>query len=196
MKYSNNGCLATLVTLSPEEETTFREIQCCYDLRFEPRDQVEYDLVEQIAWTSFKQRQTWIQETAVLGLQVALDKDKVNMEWLTPSEFDRRALALVASVKDSNALSLLHRYCGSLANQAERAIKLLLELKKQRLPPAVVPSVSEPEAELRKEPSPTNEHSEAQPETPVAYVAYAPRSVRIATPAEVRSASPALAAAA
>ena len=146
-----HGYLAALVTLNPEEEEIFREVHQAYILRFEPRDQVENDLVEQIVWANWKMRKIWMNETSVIGLQVAFDRDKVNMEWLTPNPQDREALATVECLKESKALDLFQRYSRSLASQAERAVKLLLELKKLRLPPAVVPPMpginTEPQAQ-------------------------------------------------
>ena len=173
-----HGYLAAMVTLSPDEEDIFREIHQAYILRFEPRDQVEHDLVEQIVWANWKMRKIWMNETSVIGLQVALDRDKVGMEWLTPNQQDREALATVECLKDSKALELFSRYSRTLAGQAERATKLLLELKKLRLPPALVPPKpevypvpeSQPEAQEPNRPNPKNGHIEIPSSEPVAYV--------------------------
>ena len=173
-----HGYLAKVVTLSPEDESAFREIHERYVLRFEPRDQVEHDLVEEIVWAKWKMRKMWIHETSIVGLQVALDRDKVNMEWIHPNEHDREALATVECLKDSKALDLFQRYNRTLSTQAEKATKLLLELKKLRLPPAVVPpmpglqapSGTEPEAQEPNRPNPEIEHPEIETSEPVSYV--------------------------
>jgi hypothetical protein len=186
---TTHGFLATLVTLTPEEETAFNEIHDLYIARFEPRDQVEHDLLEQAVVANFRIRQIWVQETALIGLQMALDKDKVDMEWRNPTEYDRRALAFLESINDSNALSLLHRYSRSHALQSERAIKMLLELKKLRLPPACDPAqphpVEEPQPESQNEPNPEIEQPEMLPKAPVAHIPYAQRPVRVATVSNV-----------
>jgi hypothetical protein len=119
-------------------------------------------------------RKLWIHETSVIGLQIALDRDKVNMEWINPIGTDRETLAIIEALKESNALELFSRYGRSLSSQAERATKMLLELKKLRLPPAVVPPVLEPQPEPvapgPNKPSPISEHPETDPEEPVPYV--------------------------
>jgi hypothetical protein len=190
MNAVKHGALAKLVTLNSEEEIAFREIHQRYVLRFEPRDQAEFDLVEQIVWANWKMRKIWIHETSVIGLQIALDRDKVNMEWINPVETDRQTLGIIEALKESNALELFSRYSRSLSSQAERATKMLLELKKLRLPPAVVPPIPEThfdgasnvsersEAQEPNKPSPISEHPETDLEEPVAYVQTAPEPVR------------------
>ena len=170
-----HGYLAKLVTLSPAEESVFREIHNRYVLRFEPRDQVEHDLVEQIVWANWKLRKLWIHETSVLGLQIALDRDKVDMEWINPIETDRETLAYIEALKESNALDLFQRYSRTLSSQAERATKLLLEMKKLRLPTALVPPIEPAEP---NSPNPINEHSETDPSEPVPYVQNATEPTR------------------
>ena len=173
-----HGLLARIVTLTPEDEEIYNQIYEQYALRFEPRDQVEHDLLEEAVYYKFQMRHAWIQQTAALGLQIALDKDAVNSEWQCPSDHDRRVLALANSIKDGNTIPLLQRYARSLATQSERAIKLLLELRKQRLPPAgeMPPTASQPQ--LRNDPNPISEHQDLAAESePLAPAATAKRTI-------------------
>ena len=143
-----HGCLATLLTFTPEDAQIFAGIHTEYVARFEPRDQVEYDLVEEIVRDKWQMRQSWIYERALQGLQAIQDAEKTDRAWKTLGEHERQALALRSSLDQSTTIPNVQRYGRSLALQAERAMKLLMELKKQPLPP-----------ELRNEPSPIPEHT-------------------------------------
>jgi hypothetical protein len=135
-----HGALATLITLTPEDEHIFNLIFEQYANRFQPRDQPEFDLVEEITFYKFQIRQCWIQQASALKLQMTKDKDIVDSEWAGATEHERRVLALSASTKDGNTIVLLQRYARTLSTQAERAIKQLLDLQKLRLPPVPAPS--------------------------------------------------------
>lgn len=155
-----HGLLSTISSLSCEEEVHFREIEQSYIARFQPRDAVEQGLVEQIAWAHYRMRLCWIDDLTILSLQVAADRDDVNKEWDTPNNHDHRALATIASLKDSNALALVQRYSRSLAMQSERAIKLLLQLQKLPLQPAAIQPPAEDAPELPNGPDPKIGHPE------------------------------------
>lgn len=154
---TKHGCLATVVTLTPEDAETFRKMQELYVARYQPRDQVEYDMVEQIAFYNYQMREAWMREAAILGLQMSEDKETVDMEWgsnLQPRK--RAAIAYLQSTKDSNALLNLERYARALSNQADKITKSLLKLRELRLPPT-------PQPELRNEPNPRIEHLQPAP---------------------------------
>jgi hypothetical protein len=78
---TKHGCLATLLTFRPQDEEIYQQMQALYLARFQPRDQVEFDLVEQIVYCNYQMKQAWIQQAAVLGLQMSTDKETVEMEW-------------------------------------------------------------------------------------------------------------------
>jgi hypothetical protein len=171
----DHGACAAIVTLSPEEEELYGKIHELYMARLQPRDQVEYDLVEQIVFCNYRMRQVWARETAVLGLQMTIDRETVDMEWTNPQFVSRQALAYIESLKESNALPLLQRYARSLSTQAERTLKTLMDLRKHRLPPAVKPDPVQLEVGERIEPSPKIERPEDEAcETPAASVESAP----------------------
>ena len=200
-----HGCLAAIITFTPEDEVAFNQIRNLYVQRFEPRDQAEHDLVEQIVYCNYQMREAWAQQAALIGLQVSMDKEKIDMEWTAPSELDRRSLALVESLKESNTIALLQRYSRALANQSERAAKMLLELKKHRLPPALTPTRPEAEAQLRNEPADEPQPSSVEPfdyengdpvEAPISYFQGSTRQFRLHTPRQSPQPAPLLAMAA
>ena len=155
---TKHGCLASLLTFTPEDHAAFKIYQEQYVHRFQPRDQVEYDLVEQIAYCNYQMRHAWTMQAAVLHLQMRRDKETVEMEFgpdITDAE--RMAAAYIESGKESNAIANFQRYQRSLSNQAAQATKQLMAMQQLRLPPA-------PTEELQHEPNPTIEHPETTPE--------------------------------
>ncbi len=161
-----HGCVATLVTSDPDEAALFTQIHNEYIARFEPRDQVEHDLVEEIMRAKWQMRQAWAYESAIIGLQVAQDTEKVDREWKSLGDHDRRALAYASALNAGTTLPNLQRYARSLSLQAEKAIKMLLELKQLRLPPADESEQDDAKPKIRNEPSPTFEHLESMPKSP------------------------------
>ncbi len=145
-----------MITFDDGEAEVFNAILAEYTARFEPRDHVEHDLVEEIVHAKWQMRQAWMYENSMLGLQMVQDSEAVDREWRELGEQDRPALAFSATLAANKTIANLQRYTRSLALQVERAIKLLIELKSHRLPPAP----DEPAAETteRNEPNPTSEH--------------------------------------
>jgi hypothetical protein len=172
-----HGCLATLLTFTPGDAELFNRIHAEYIARFEPRDQVEHDFVEEIVRAKWQMRQAWTYESSTLGLQAAQDAEQVGRAWKSLGQHDCQALALTASLKAGSTIPNLQRYSRSLALQADRAMKMLMELKKQRLPPAGQPGQEDTESEKRNEPSPISGHPDPLPESPVIAVQPAARQV-------------------
>ena len=147
-----HGCLAQILTFTPEEREHFDRMHQCYIARFEPRDQVELDLVEEITWAKWQMRQAWIYETTAIQLRMEQDAREVDSEWKTLAHYDRRVLAILSSAADGNAIPNFQRYARTLALQADRSIKSLMELQKQPIPPPVDDAPGEPEPAERNEP--------------------------------------------
>jgi hypothetical protein len=161
---SRNACLANAITISPEDEAAFKEVLAQYEIDFSPRRQAESDVVTQIAWGTLRLHLAWAEEASLLAMQIHLDEPEVDEQWDDLSDHNRRALAVVASLKESNALSLVQRYIRSLSTQIERSIKLLLLMQKQPLPTAPAPAGPTPEPasqNVQNEPIPINEHRES-----------------------------------
>lgn len=142
----SHGLLAAHLTLTDEDAVEFEELRGEYMRRFQPRDPIEVRNLEEVIRHKWQLRQCWFLENRVLALQMTEDEDHVAENWEPLSEFGRRTLAFVASVRENNALALLQRYGCSLAGQANRALKEFERLRRA------------PEPEFRREPSPISEH--------------------------------------
>ena len=99
-----HSLLAQHVCLTPEEERIFNLILDQYVNRFQPRDQAEHDCIEEIVYCKFKMRKAWQFEASTLAMQSVIDENVVNRTWANPSDNDREALGLAASLKESNSL--------------------------------------------------------------------------------------------
>ena len=137
-----HGLLARSLTLSDGDAKLFDSHHDNYILRFDPRDQPEHDLIEEAAYAKWQMRQAWMMHARTLKIQILADFSEVNGEWDSIPMLDRHTLAFAKSLKESTALTNLERYARQLAAQAERAIKLFMELRAQRLPP--VEPIEEP----------------------------------------------------
>ena len=113
----------------------FQSLHSNYIQRFDPRDQPEHDLIEEAVYAKWQMRQAWMMHARTLKIQIIADFPNVNAEWDAIPMLDRQTLALAKSLKESTVLPNLERYARQLASQADRAIKLFMQLRDQRLPP-------------------------------------------------------------
>jgi hypothetical protein len=185
-----HSVLATHICLNAVDEEIFDRILEQYVNRFQPRDQVEYDLVEKIVYCEFQIRHAWMERSAALAMQMTIDKDFVDGTWAAPSNTDRAVIALTASIKDGNTINLLDRYARTLSTQSERSMKQLIALQKLRIPPP--PGAPELTAEngepgaLPNEPNPEIEHQSeesdmtADSQRPATVFAYSSPAYRVA----------------
>ena len=117
--------LAQALTFSPEEAKAFQGMLDSYVERLEPRDQVEYDLVEEIVRAKWQVRKNWCHETTIIKLQIEHDRADVDRNWSGISNGTRETLATIESLSRTKALAHFQRHTRSLNLQAERALKQL-----------------------------------------------------------------------
>ncbi len=154
-----HGILARSLTLSDGDAQLFQSLHSNYVRRFTPRDQPEHDLIEEAVYAKWQMRQAWMMHARTLKIQILADFPEVNLEWDPIPMLDRQTLALAKSLKESTVLPNLERYARQLAAQSDRAIKLFMQLRDQRLPPA------EPIVEPN-EPEVMAEHYTTEPDDP------------------------------
>ena len=154
-----HGCCATLLTFTPEDASKYEASRATYVAHFQPRDQVERDLVEQIVHSNWQMQQCWIKETTLEKVQAIDDAESVDAKWNDVEPHFRQALGFDSAVRKSNAIPNLQRYQRGLALQADRAVKLLQQLQKLPLPPAEEPGREPVEPLVRNEPTPISEHT-------------------------------------
>ena len=166
---TRHGLLARVVVLEEEPDDAFRKLCQAYDLRFEPRDEVEAGMVHEMVATYWRMRRAWAIENRYVDTAMAVQDG--------PSATDRLMTAF-SSLADSNRLNLLHRYETRLHMMFQRAFRNLLALRKTTadLPgvaaesaPARHPSAADLPAQLRAVPNepripfPSNKPDLAEP---------------------------------
>ena len=77
-----HGLAARTVCLTKEERPYFDAMVEAYNDRFEPADDVEEDLIEQMVVAKWRQRRCWSMETAALNLQIHRDRPGVEKEFV------------------------------------------------------------------------------------------------------------------
>jgi hypothetical protein len=136
-----HGLLADCIVLPGESVDDFHALVGQFVGRFQPLDDFEFNMIEEMAAHYWRMRRAWAVETATL-------RDTI---YAQPSDgpADRIAAAM-GKLAEEPLLHLLHRYENRLHRMYHRAMRNLLQLR------AEIPN-------LPNEPGPTNEHLEPEP---------------------------------
>jgi hypothetical protein len=154
-----HGLLARILTLTEADARLYESLQQNYIERFQPRDQPEYDLIEELVYAKWQIRQAWMMHARTLSLQMMADYDELNGEWDSVTMLDRQTLAFAQSLAKSNVLPTLERYIRQLTTQADRAIRMFEHLRSERRPALG-------DIPLPNEPMPIAQHYSAEPFEP------------------------------
>jgi hypothetical protein len=132
-----HGLCAKCIVLDHESRENFLILLQQHVDRFQPADEVEFNMIEEMCAAYWRQRRAWAIETGMLDNQIALqsgDNDAARMA----AAFDTLAAA--------PSLPLLHRYETRLHTMYQRALRTFIMLRK--VSPPNEPPVSErpPEA--------------------------------------------------
>ena len=166
-----HGLLANIIVLEEEPSDAFQELCEAYDCRFEPRDEVEAAMVQEMVANYWRMRRAWAIENRYFDTAMAVQDG--------PCTTDRLMTAF-SSLADSNRLDLLHRYETRLHMMFQRAFRNLLTLRKAAPPdpgppappPAAVPAsrpatpAPVPPAAIPNEPKNPNPINAAPPVEP------------------------------
>jgi hypothetical protein len=139
-----HGLCAKCIVLDHESRENFLILLQQHIDLFQPANEVEVGMIEEMCAAYWRQRRAWSIETALLEKQIALQPDGSNAERMA-SAFDRLAAA--------PTLPLLHRYETRQHLMYQRALRTLAILRTVKAP---------------NDPSPISGHSPADPIAPVA----------------------------
>ena len=142
-----------------------------YLRRFQPADDIELDLVEEMVAARWRQQRMWAIESAALDDEIEAQRDDVDKMYTLITPDVRTALAFVKIADESRALALINRYESRYSRQFYRALKALKELQSNRPPNASPLQPSETLTDHRplstghclspNEPNPNSEHPPA-----------------------------------
>jgi hypothetical protein len=133
---------AKCIVLDHESRENFLILQQQHIDLFQPANEVEVGMIEEMCAAYWRQRRAWSIETALLEKQIALQPDGSNADRMAAA-FDRLAAA--------PTLPLLHRYEARQHTMYQRAMRTLIMLRTVKGP---------------NDPSPVPEHRPAAVEQP------------------------------
>jgi len=125
-----HGLAASNFVILTEDIGQFNDYRQSYMDRFGPRDGVEVDLIDRMVHAAWTGRRTWSMENDAIDLQIRRMAPALAAEIGGATNGDRAARAIEELAKGPT-LPLLHRYAARLANDFQRALKTLLELREK-----------------------------------------------------------------
>jgi hypothetical protein len=139
--------------LGNERHDRFAELARQYIERFQPADEVEMDLIDDMISARWRLQRIWTMQTASLDLQMDRQEEEIKKTFnrIDPATYTTVAFTTLANT--DKALGLLLRLETTLNRMYNRALKTLQELQKQR-PRLAESATSE---NLRNDPKPAPE---------------------------------------
>jgi hypothetical protein len=158
-----HGLASSTIVLTTEDWPNYLKCREAFIQRFQPADDVELDLVEEMVAARWRQQRMWAIESAAIDDELDAQRAEVDQAYSAITPDVRTALAFTKLADESRALALIGRYEARYSRQFHRALKALKELQSNR-PPA--PALSELTTDNRQlttkespnEPNPTSEH--------------------------------------
>jgi hypothetical protein len=128
-----HGLAAESVVLSTESRPRFEALLDSYMEKFQPRDQVEADLVEEMAVSKWRQRRSWSLETAAVDLQIDRRRNHPDEELQKTDNPTHSAIGFIDLEDKSKAVSLFARYETRMRRTYQRALSDLDRVSKIRI---------------------------------------------------------------
>jgi hypothetical protein len=165
-----HGLASATIVLTTEDWPNYLACRDAYIRRFQPADDIELDLVEEMVAARWRQQRMWAVESAALDDQLDAQRADVDQTYTLITPDVRTALAFVKLADESRALALINRYESRYSRQFYRALKALKELQSNR-PPQTQPSQNapvntNPPAPVAKTPNEPNPNSGHSPQAP------------------------------
>jgi hypothetical protein len=132
-----HGLLAKCVVLDAECKETFESLLSQYEARFQPADDIEFGMIEEMISSYWRLRRAWAIETRLLEDLITGKRADDAIGGIT---------AAFSAAAGPNSLALMHRYETRLHMMYQRALHNLLLLRAAGMP---------------NEPNPVPEHSAA-----------------------------------
>ncbi len=127
-----HGLLAMAVVLRWESQELFEAFQRSYMERYQPTDDAEYLLVEEIVAAKWRLRRLWACENRLLSFETDRMEADLNDKFENMDIATRVALAYKENCDNSKAMNNLQRHEARLSREARLADKQLRELQAAR----------------------------------------------------------------
>jgi hypothetical protein len=122
MNAVRHGLLAQTVLLSNESRESFEALLASYMEKFQPCDEVETDLVEEMVVAKWRQRRLWSMEAAALDHRMDGQRRKTDEEMEKTDEPTRSSLAFRGLESTDKSMSLFLRYEGRMRRGYKHAL--------------------------------------------------------------------------
>ncbi len=129
-----HGLTSRSILLSNESESDFEHLREAYLAHFNPRTEIEADLVEQLVAARWRMERTWAMETALLDLEMEEQREAIEKKFEAIDEETRTALAFRSLCDGSRALAMLARYEARDRRATERILESLRRLQERGRP--------------------------------------------------------------
>jgi hypothetical protein len=142
-----HGLTGSTLLLTSESRPMYNDLLDAFVERFQPADEVEFEILMEMVAARWRLRRTWSIETAMIDLEMDDQEDDVAKDRGNIDELVRIALAF-KSLAEGKGLSLLSRYESRLRRLYEKSLADLLQLQATRRdqtnPPSDPPSTPKP----------------------------------------------------
>jgi hypothetical protein len=168
-----HGLASATIVLTTEDWPNYLQCREAFIQRFQPADDVELDLVEEMVAARWRQQRMWALESAALDDEIDAQRANFDQTYSAITPDVRTALAFTKLADESRGLALIGRYEARYSRQFYRALKALKELQSNR-PPAPAPTELTTDnrqlttEKLPNEPNPNPEHTASAPPPPSA----------------------------
>jgi len=143
-----HGMTAKAILLTSENPEAYTKLAEAYYVKFQPADDVECDLVDEMLIAKWRLRRDWSNEAALFDLEMDHQTKKVDSEYTKIDHACRYALAFRALADESKSIQLLTRYEAAHHRAYYKALDTLLKLRAQLKPgPDPDQSPAQPEQE-------------------------------------------------
>jgi hypothetical protein len=132
-----HGLLSKCTVLATEDPANFEALLQQFVARFEPLDDVEFGMVEEMASATWRMRRGWAVETELMNEAILRQKSDAS-----DKDEDRALAAAFKQLAAEPVLGLLHRYETRLSRLYQRALRNLLSLREKK--PSQLEEVSDP----------------------------------------------------
>ncbi len=131
MNALRHGLTSKALVLTNESQSQFDELQQSYILRFQPEDNVEMDLVDQMVAAQWRLRRIWCMQTAALDLKMDRQEEEIAKTFTHIDQATRTTVAFTTLANEEKCLETLLRYETQFTRMYQRALNILLRLQRE-----------------------------------------------------------------
>jgi hypothetical protein len=155
-----HGMTAKAILLTNENPEAYTKLAEAYYEKFQPADDVECDLVDEMVISKWRQHRDWSNEAALFDLEMDHQTKKIDAQYQKIDHACRYARAFRAMADESKSIQLLTRYETAHRRSYYKALATLLQIRAELKPnPDLVQPPADPEQEPKANPEPVENNS-------------------------------------